>query len=82
MKKIFCVLLALGILLMTGCARGEARLWAVGVGKGDALLIQNEDCTVLIDTGKGYAAGPWRRWAWKNWTRCSSPMWTTTTPEG
>ena len=41
MKKIFCFLLALGALLMTGCARGEARLWAAGVGKGDAILIQN-----------------------------------------
>lgn len=61
MKKVFCFLLAFGALLMTGCARGEARLWAVGVGKGDAILIQNEDCTVLIDTGKGYAAGKLRR---------------------
>ena len=40
MKKVFCFLLAFGALLMTGCARGEARLWAVGVGKGDAILIQ------------------------------------------
>lgn len=61
MKRIFCLLLTLCVLAAAGCARGEVRLWAVGVGKGDAILIQNEDCTVLIDTGKGYAAGRLRR---------------------
>jgi len=42
-------------------AQAETRMDVISVGKGDAIIIQAEGCTVLIDTGKGYACGKLRR---------------------
>lgn len=58
MKKLILIIF-LFALALPACA--ETRLYAVSVGKGDALIIQAGDCNVLIDTGKGYACGRLRR---------------------
>ena len=38
-------------------AAGAVRLFAVNVGKGDALILRVGDCVCLIDTGKAWACG-------------------------
>ncbi len=45
------------ILLIAVPAHAQTRMDTINVGKGDAIIIQTEGCTVLIDTGKGYACG-------------------------
>lgn len=59
MKKYLFIMIAL--LLMSLPAFGETVMHAVNVGKGDAIIIQTDGCTALIDTGKGYACGKLRR---------------------
>lgn len=54
-------IIALLLLLISVPALAETRMTAVNVGKGDAIIIQTDGCTVLIDTGKGYACGRLRR---------------------
>lgn len=59
-KRILIIsIIMLAALILPACA--QTRLYAVNVGKGDALIIQAGDCNVLIDTGKGYACGRLRR---------------------
>jgi len=50
MKRLAAVLCALMLLLPA--ARAEVRMFAVSVGKGDAIIIQAGDYTCMIDTGK------------------------------
>ena len=45
------------ILLVAVPAFAATELYALNVGKGDALIVLADDCAVLIDTGKGHAAG-------------------------
>lgn len=59
MKAAFILILMLFISVLP--ASGETAMHAVSVGKGDAIIIQAEGCTALIDTGKGYACGKLRR---------------------
>ena len=53
MKKRFRRLLAGALtVLMCGTAQAQVELFAVNVGKGDALVVRAGDYTCLIDTGK------------------------------
>ena len=53
MKKRFRRLLAGALtVLMCGTAQAQVELFAVNVGKGDALIVRAGDYTCLIDTGK------------------------------
>ena len=53
MKKHFRRLLAGALtVLMCGTAQAQVELFAVNVGKGDALVVRAGDYTCLIDTGK------------------------------
>ena len=53
MKKRFRRLLAGALtVLMCGTAQAQVELFAVNVGKGDALVVRDGDYTCLIDTGK------------------------------
>ena len=54
MKKIIALIL---ILLLLPCAFAETQLYAVNVGKGDAILIQTDGHAVLIDTGYLHSRG-------------------------
>lgn len=56
MRRIILLILSLAA-LMTGCAASEVRLFAVNVGKGDALIVQVDGYACLIDTGKVTARG-------------------------
>ena len=63
MKKLMTLLLAASLLACCGAGLAEApsgqnvELFAVNVGKGDALLVRVDDCVCLIDTGKAWARG-------------------------
>lgn len=59
MKFILSLIVLSLLLMLPACA--ETQLHAVSVGKGDAIIIQTDGCTALIDTGKGYACGRIRR---------------------
>lgn len=53
MKKLLCLICA--ILCLASCARAEIGLFAVNVGKGDAILLMADGYACLIDTGKSKA---------------------------
>lgn len=53
MKKLLCLLCVL--FCLTGCARAEIEMFAINVGKGDALLVMADDYVCLIDSGKAGA---------------------------
>ena len=55
------ILLIILIAATISPALAQTRMDTVSVGKGDAIIIQTDGCTALIDTGKGYAAGRIRR---------------------
>ena len=62
MKRIICIVALLWVAgLLGGCgaepANGSVRLFAVNVGKGDALVLKAGDWTALIDAGKPAAMG-------------------------
>lgn len=59
MKKLLTVMLALLFLGISAAA--ETKMCAIGVGKGDAIVITVDSEAYLIDTGKGYACGRLRR---------------------
>lgn len=63
MKRLICLFLLL-ILTLSGCGMAaetygdqQVTLFAVSVGKGDALLVRVEDYVCLIDAGRTYARG-------------------------
>ncbi len=62
MKRIICIVALLLVTgLLGGCgaepANGSVRLFAVNVGKGDALVLKVGEWTALIDVGKPAAMG-------------------------
>lgn len=50
MKRLTAILCALMMMIPAACA--EVRMFAVNVGKGDAIIIQAGDYTCMIDAGK------------------------------
>ena len=63
MIKLMALLLTTSLLATCGAGVTETsseqnvELFAVNVGKGDALLVRVDDCVCLIDTGKAWARG-------------------------
>ncbi len=54
MKRLIC--LAVALMMLTGCACARTRLTMLNVGKGDALIVELDGATLLIDTGKAKAS--------------------------
>lgn len=59
--KLIIILIIMFTFMLAVPAHAQTRMDAVNVGKGDAIIIQAEGCTALVDTGKGYACGKLRR---------------------
>ena len=59
MKKVLSILLMMSIILFVGCAKmntsskeyTDVTVTVFEAGKADAILIQGDDCTIMIDTG-------------------------------